>query len=157
MELRHLSALLAVAEQGSFTNAADTLRTVQSNVSEQVRQLEAELGVPLIVRSRRGAVPTEFGVKVLERARHIRREIEALRQDLSMLQGLQTGHATVGIVGTVSRWLVPAVVAEMRGSAPGVSLRVTEGASERIAVEVAERALAQAVVTEPVRDSRLLV
>src|SRR5690348_6748538 len=157
MELRHLQVLLAVAEQGSFTGAADHLRTVQSNVSEQVRQLEAELGVPLIVRSRRGAVPTEFGVRVLDRARHIRGELQAMRQDLSMLQGLRTGHAAVGVVGTVSRWLVPQVVAEMRSSAPGVSLRVTEGASERLAVEVAERVLAQAVVTEPVNDSRLIV
>jgi LysR family transcriptional regulator, nitrogen assimilation regulatory protein len=157
MELRHLQVLLAVAEQGSFTGAADSLRTVQSNVSEQVRQLEAELGVPLIVRNRRRAVPTEFGVRVLERARHIRSELDALEKDLSMLQGLQTGHATVGVVGTVSRWLVPNVVAEMRRSAPGVSIRVTEGASERLAAEVAERVLAQAVVTEPVRDSRLTI
>ena len=44
MELRHLDAVLAVAEEGSFTAAADLLATVQSNVSEQVRQLEAELG-----------------------------------------------------------------------------------------------------------------
>jgi DNA-binding transcriptional LysR family regulator len=157
VELRHLEALLAVAEQGSFTGAADALRTVQSNVSEQVRQLEVELGVPLLVRNRRGATPTEFGLRVLERARHIRNELGALRQDLSMLQGLQTGHAAVGVVGTISRWLVPQVVAEMRLTAPGVSLRVTEGASERIAAEVADRTLAQAVVTEPVNDSRLHV
>jgi DNA-binding transcriptional LysR family regulator len=157
MELRHLEALLAVADHGSFTSAADALRTVQSNISEQVRQLEAELGVPLMVRSRRGAVPTEFGIRVLERARHIRTELEALRQDLSMLQGLQTGHAAVGVVGTISRWLVPQVVAEMRETAPGVSLRITEGASERIAAEVGDRTLAQAVVTEPVSDNRLHV
>jgi LysR family hydrogen peroxide-inducible transcriptional activator len=157
MELRHLEALLAVAEHGSFTAAADALRTVQSNVSEQVRQLEAELGVPLLVRSRRGTLPTEFGQRALERARHIRTELDALRQDLSMLQGLQTGHAAVGVVGTISRWLVPQVVAEMRRSAPGVSLRVTEGASERIAAEVGDRTLAQAVVTEPVSDHRLHV
>jgi DNA-binding transcriptional LysR family regulator len=157
MELRHLSALLAVSEQGSFTGAADSLRTVQSNVSEQVRQLEAELGVPLIVRNRRGAVPTEFGVRVLERARHIRNELQALHQDVSMLQALQTGHAAVGVVGTISRWLVPQVVEEMRRSAPGVSLRITEGASERIAAEVGDRTLAQAVVTEPVSDIRLHV
>jgi DNA-binding transcriptional LysR family regulator len=74
-----------------------------------------------------------------------------------MLQGLQTGHAAVGVVGTISRWLVPQVVAEMRRSAPGVSLRVTEGASERIAAEVGDRTLAQAVVTEPVSDHRLHV
>ena len=57
MELRHLDAVLAVADEGSFTAAADVLATVQSNVSEQVRQLEAELGAELFVRSRRGAMP----------------------------------------------------------------------------------------------------
>ena len=157
MELRHLDTLLAVHDSGSFTAAADRLHTVQSNVSDQIRQLEDELGVSLFSRGRRGAVPTEFGVLVLERARHVRRELEALRTDLSMLQGLQTGHATLGAVGTISRWLVPAVVADLRRQAPSLSLRVTEGASERLAAEVAGRELSQAVVTEPVVDSRLHV
>jgi DNA-binding transcriptional LysR family regulator len=136
MELRHLDALLAIAEQGSFTAAADALSTVQSNVSAQVRQLEAELGAELIVRGRRGAAPTECGVAVLERARRVRRELEALRDDLSMLQGLRTGHATLGIVGTASRWMIPALVADLRAEAPGVQLRINEGASERLASEV---------------------
>ena len=157
MDVRQLEALLAVAEAGSFTAAADHLHTVQSNVSEHVRQLEAELGVQLLVRGRRGTVPTEFGARVIERARAIRSEIDALHKDLSMLQGLETGHATLGVVGTVSRLLVPMVVAEMRRSAPGLSLRLTEGASERLAGEVAERQLASAVVTEPVSDPRLHV
>jgi LysR family hydrogen peroxide-inducible transcriptional activator len=157
MELRHLEALVAVAREGSFTAAADALHTVQSNVSEHIRQLEEELGVSLVVRGRRGAVPTEFGAKVLERARNVRGELDALRQDLSMLRGLEVGHATLGVVGTISRWLVPKLVGEMRPRAPGVSLRITEGASERLAIEVGERNLAQAVVTEPVVDNRLVV
>jgi LysR family nitrogen assimilation transcriptional regulator len=157
MDLRQLEAFLAVAEAGSFTTAADRLHTVQSNVSEHVRQLEAQLGVQLLVRGRRGTVPTEFGVRVIERARAIRSEIEAMHKDLSMLQGLETGHATLGVVGTVSRLLVPMVVAEMRANAPGLSLRLTEGASERLAGEVAERQLASAIVTEPVSDPRLHV
>ncbi len=73
MELRHLDTMLAIAEEGSFTAAADVLATVQSNVSEQVRQLEEELGAPLLVRGRRGASATEFGAVVLERARRVRR------------------------------------------------------------------------------------
>ena len=44
MELRHLETLIAIEEEGTFTAAADLMRTVQSNVSEQVRQLESELG-----------------------------------------------------------------------------------------------------------------
>jgi LysR family transcriptional regulator, nitrogen assimilation regulatory protein len=157
VDFRQLEALLAVAEEGSFTQAADTLRTVQSNVSEHVKALETELGVQLLVRGRRGTTPTEFGVRVIDRARAIRSEVEALHEDLSMLQGLEIGHATLGVVGTVSRSLVPIVVAEIRRVAPGLSLRLTEGASERLAVEVAERELASAIVTEPVNDPRLHV
>jgi DNA-binding transcriptional LysR family regulator len=155
MELRHLDALLAIADHGSFTAAADALSTVQSNVSAQVRQLEAELGAELIVRGRRGATPTECGVAVLERARRVRRELEAMRDDLSMLQGLRTGHATLGIVGTASRWMIPALVADLRAEAPGVQLRINEGASERLASEVLAGELSQAVVTEPMTSTRL--
>ncbi len=157
MELRHLDTLLAIAEEGSFTAAADALATVQSNVSDQVRQLEAELGVPLLIRSRRGAEPTEFGVLVLDRARRVHRELEAMRADLALLQGLDAGYARLGVVGTASRWLVPALVADLRSRAPGVRLRVNEGASERLFTELVDGELAQAVVTEPVNDRRLMV
>ena len=157
MEMRHLDAVLAVADEGSFTAAADALATVQSNVSEQVRQLEAELGAELFVRSRRGATPTDSGEVVLERARRVRRELEALRADLSMLQGLEVGDASFGVVGTASRWLVPDLVADLRTRAPGVQLRVIEAASERLVAEVLNGALTQAIVTEPVEDRRLAV
>jgi DNA-binding transcriptional LysR family regulator len=109
------------------------------------------------VRSRRGAQPTEFGAVVLERARRINRELEAMHDDLSMLRGLESGHAGLGVVGTASRWLVPDLVADLQRRAPGVRLRVTEGASERLFAEVVGGQLGQAVVTEPVTDRRLEV
>lgn len=155
MELRHLDVLIAIAETGSFTAAADRLHTVQSNVSEQLRQLERDLGVPLLIRSRRGATTTEFGEVVLERARRIRTEIDALVADVSILRGLEGGHSSIGVVGTASKWLVPALLGELEEHAPGVRLRITEGASERLVQEVAAAELALAVVTEPVKDPRL--
>ncbi len=157
MELRHLETLIAIEEEGTFTAAADLLRTVQSNVSEQVRQLESELGVTLLARGRSGATPTESGEVVLTRARRIRRELELMREDVAALQGLQVGNASFGIVGTASRWLVPQLVADLRKRAPGIELRVNEGASERLLAEVLNQELAQAVITEPVRDERLAV
>ena len=157
MELRHLETLIAIDEEGTFTAAADMLRTVQSNVSEQIRQLEAELGVTLLARGRSGATPTESGRVVLTHARRIRREVQLLQEDVAALQGLQVGNASFGIVGTASRWLVPALVADLRKRAPGIELRVNEGASERLLAEVLDQELAQAVVTEPVRDERLAV
>jgi LysR family nitrogen assimilation transcriptional regulator len=156
MDLRHLDTLLAIEEEGSFTGAADALATVQSNVSEQVRQLEQELGARLLERGRKGAVPTECGAVVLDRARRIRREIDAMRADISMLQGLESGDADFGIVGTASRWVVPELVAVLRTRAPGIRLRVNEAASERLMSEVLNGELAQAIVTEPVVDRRLV-
>lgn len=157
MELRHLETLLAVTRTGSFTAAGEALRTVQSNVSEQVRQLERELGATLVVRGRRGASLTDCGAVVVERARRIHRELDAMRADLSMLLDLESGNTSFGIVGTASRWMVPALVAELRQRAAGVRIRINEGASERLTAEVIDHQLAQAVVTEPVVDDRLIV
>src|SRR5256714_10056224 len=127
MEILQLDALLAITEAGSFSAAAEVLHTVQSNVSEQIRQLERELGVPVLVRGRRGATPTEFGRVVLERARRIRGELEAMRVDLSLLQGLEAGHASLRVVGTASRGLVPALVGHPRPPGPGGMLRLNAG------------------------------
>src|SRR5262249_14697916 len=109
------------------------------------------------VRSRRGAALTDCGEVVVERARRVRRELEALRDDLSMLQGLEVGNASIGVVGTASRWLVPELVAGLRARAPGVHLRVVEGASERLVAEVLAGELTQALVTEPATDRRIAV
>ncbi|MGZ4794894.1 MAG: LysR family transcriptional regulator [Acidimicrobiia bacterium] len=156
MELRHLDSLIAIADEGTFTAAATALRTVQSNVSEQIRQLETELGVTLLARGRGGATPTESGRVVLDRARRIHREIELLHEELAALQGLQVGNATFGVVGTASRWLVPQLVARLREDAPGLRLLVHEGASERLLGELVAGGLALALVTAPVQDPRVL-
>ncbi len=156
MEIRHIDTLIAIDETGTFTAAADSLRTVQSNVSEQVRQLEAELGVTLLARGRSGATPTESGRVVLARARRIKREMELLHEELAALTGLRVGNATFGVVGTASRWLVPQLVAHLREVAPGIRLLVHEGASERLLAEVVNQDLALAVVTAPASDSRIV-
>lgn len=156
MEFRHLEALVAIVEEGSFTAAADALNTVQSNVSEQIRQLEAELGIPLLVRSRRGAEPTEAGRAVLARARRIARERDGLLADVAALVGLEVGEASFGVVGTASRWLVPALVASLRRRAPGVRLRINEGTSERLVLGVLDGELAQALATGPIANDRII-
>ncbi len=156
MEIRHIDTMIAIEEAGTFTAAADTLRTVQSNVSEQVRQLEAELGVTLLARGRGGATPTESGRVVLARGRRIRREMELLHEELAALTGLRVGNATFGVVGTASRWLVPQLVAHLREIAPGIRLLVHEGASERLLAEVLSQELAIAVVTAPAMDPRIV-
>ncbi|HMS24350.1 MAG TPA: LysR family transcriptional regulator [Acidimicrobiia bacterium] len=157
MDLRQLDVLAAIHQSGSFTAAADSLGTVQSNVSAQIQALEKELHTTLIVRSRQGARLTEQGQVVVDRAKRITAEIDSMLVDLSMLQGLKRGHASIGVIGTASRWIVPSLVQEMRDSAPGVTLHITEAPSERLLADVITHDLSVAVITEPVADPRVEV
>ena len=146
---------LAIAEKGSFTAAADVLSTVQSNVSEQVRQLERSSG-RRCSSAGGAAVPTEFGAAVLERARRVQRELEAMRADLSMLQGLQAGHAP-RCRRHREPLAMPALVADLRDARTGRAAAHQRGRVGAAVGEVIEGELAQAVVTEPVDDRRLVV
>ena len=120
MELRHLETLIAIDEEGTFTAAADMLRTVQSNVSEQVRQLEAELGVTLLVRGRSGRDPDRVRRASCSTTRAgSGASWSCCARTSRCCRGSQVGNASFGIVGTASRWLVPALVADLRARAPG--------------------------------------
>lgn len=105
MDVRQLKALLAIADHGSFSAAADALLTVQSNVSAHIKKLERELGTTLIERGS-GAL-TSTGELAVARARRIEAEMVALEADVRALQHEVTGTVRIGIIGTTARWLVP--------------------------------------------------
>ena len=108
MEVRHLKALVAVSEHGSFSGAADALGTVQSNVSAHVARLERELGTPLVDRSA-GRLTAE-GEVVAARAYRILGEIDAVTADLGALRKEVGGTVRIGMIGTTARWITPRAV-----------------------------------------------
>jgi DNA-binding transcriptional LysR family regulator len=108
MDLRQLNALVAIADYGSFSAAATALATVQSNVSTHVKKLEAEFGVELVDRATGGL--TEAGELVVERARRVTVELDALAADVTALTREVVGIVRLGIIGTAARWLVPQLI-----------------------------------------------
>lgn len=105
MDLRQLNALVAIAEHGSFSAAADALATVQSNVSTHVKKLEIELGSELVDRA--SGELTEAGVLAVDRARRVLAELDALNSDVTALSSDISGTVRIGAIGTVARWLIP--------------------------------------------------
>jgi len=105
MELRQLNALVAIADHGSFSAAADALLTVQSNVSAHIKKLEREPNTTFTDRST-GSL-TSTGDLAVARARRIQAEIDALEADVRALQHEVAGTVRIGIIGTTARWLVP--------------------------------------------------
>ena len=83
MDFRQLEAFLAVVDSGSFSQAGKVLHTAQSNISTRVKNLEADLGVTLIDRDT--MEPTPEGRSVLERARRILHEEEAISTDVKSM------------------------------------------------------------------------
>ena len=147
MDLRQLKALLAVADQGSFTGAADALNTVQSNVSAHVARLEREVGAVLVDRAT-GQL-TEEGAAVAARARRVGVELEALVGDLAALRDEVAGTVRIGMVGTTARWLAPRLLEVAASRHPKLYLIVVDGISSALEPQLATGQLDLAVVNPP--------
>jgi len=154
MELRHLQALVAVAEHGSFSSAADHLGTVQSNISAHVARLERELGSPLVDRAD-GSL-TEEGIVVVARARRILSELDALVADVAACKDEVTGTVRVGMIGTTARWLVPRLMDMARQRHPKLRLVVVEGIGTGLEPQLASGQLDLAVLNLPLSGRDLV-
>jgi DNA-binding transcriptional LysR family regulator len=148
MELRQLAALVAIADHGSFSAAADALHTVQSNVSTHLARLEKELGAQLV--DRQGCQLTEEGEAVVERARRISGELDALVAEVAALRHEVVGTVRLGMIGTTARWLVPRLLARLAERHPKVRLVVVDSGSATLEPQLASGRLDLVVVTLPV-------
>ncbi|MEU6063969.1 MULTISPECIES: LysR family transcriptional regulator [Streptomyces] len=101
LEVRHLRVICAIAEAGSLTRAAASLRMTQPGLSAQLRRIEAMLGGPIFDRGQTGAEPTALGELVLTRARAILPGIDGLLADTARAAHCKTapGHVRLGSVG----------------------------------------------------------
>lgn len=151
MDLRQLAALTAVGDHRSFSAAARSLHTVQSNVSAHVSKLESELGVVLIDRS--DCSLTEAGELVAARARRITAELVALSGDLASNDQTITGPVKLGMIGTTARWLVPLLLPWIGERHPGIELTIIDATTTSLIPQVLRRSLDLAVVNLPVHSS----
>ncbi len=129
MDARALRYFQAVAEFGSYSRAAEWLRISQPAVSRQIAKLENELGVALFERRGRGAVPTEAGRILGERARELVRRIEQTRAEVTGARGGPSGTVSLAVPPAAGAVLMPALVARFGAAFPNVFLRVVGGFS----------------------------
>jgi LysR family transcriptional activator of glutamate synthase operon len=157
MELRQLRYLVALAEERHFTRAAAREHIAQPALSQQIRRLEDEIGLPLVQRTTRRVVITEAGEFLVARARRILSEVDAAHSEMERLRGVQTGHVTVGAMHTMGPVDVALVLAIFYERHPDVELTVREQSSEELAemLRVDELDLAFLSVTERIESHGL--
>lgn len=127
MKLHHLRNLVAIAEANSIRGAARAQGLAQPAITRGLRDLEKELGVPLLERHGKGVSLTVYGQSFVVRARSVLQDVERGRQEIEQLQGKGSGKVSVGLSSAVFLSLVPEVYRTFRKSFPDALLSLTEG------------------------------
>jgi DNA-binding transcriptional LysR family regulator len=122
MELRHLRAFAALAAEGHFGRAAERLHIAQPALSQQVKQLERELGVGLVSRTTRRVELTEAGRRFAEHCHAVLASVDRAATDMAQVASGLAGRVSVGFIGTATYDLLPLAAREVRDALPGVRL-----------------------------------
>jgi DNA-binding transcriptional LysR family regulator len=157
MDLRQLRYLVALAEERHFTRAAAREHVAQPALSQQIRRLEDQVGLPLVERTTRQVTITDAGELLVARARRIFAELDAAEAELLGLKGMESGRVTVGTMHTMGPIDVSLVLAIFHQRHPGVELTVREQSSEELAemLRADELDLAFLSVTERIESHGL--
>jgi LysR family transcriptional regulator, nitrogen assimilation regulatory protein len=155
-----------VIEVGNITRAAEQLNVAQPALGLQIRQLEQELGVDLLVRHSRGVVPTEAGRVLFDRAKSILQLVQATEQEVKSFGSVEREVVALGLTPSIMLQIGPDILLDAREAMPGVFLSLTEELSfalvealERgeldlaFAYEVSER---PGLVLQPILDEELV-
>jgi DNA-binding transcriptional LysR family regulator len=141
MELRHLRYFVAIAEEGSFTRAAERLWVAQPGLSTQIRRLETELGVQLFDRHTRGVDLTVAGELLLERARVALAAAEAAAATGRHIRNGVTGALRVGLSSGPGWEHTPQLLKRFARAQTGVELTVFEAPAGTLWRDLRDRRL----------------
>lgn len=133
MNLRQLMYFQRVIEAGNMTAAAEQLHLAQPALGAQIRQLEKELNVALILRHSRGVSPTEAGRLLYERAKKILREVEDVRAEVQSLGAGKKDSIVLGLSPSIMLLIGAEVLLEAKREMPGVFLSLSEERSNVLA------------------------
>jgi DNA-binding transcriptional LysR family regulator len=132
MEFRHLRTIEAVARHKSFTKAAEELFLAQSAISQQIRRLEAEIGVQIFRRSSRSVEVTHEGELILAHAKRVLAEVEDLHGHLEEMTGLLRGTVRIGGIYPFGPYDLHGVLADFRAQYPGVAIHMVEDTQDEM-------------------------
>ena len=135
MDLTLIRSFLAVAETGAITEAAERIGITQPALSRRLQQFEDHLGVPLMVRGRKGATLTEIGRLVQSEAQAILARYEHMQEMVNSHQRLEGGTVRIGGGATAVSYMLPEAIAAFQAAHPQVRFQMREaGSSGQLAV-----------------------
>lgn len=156
MNLRDLRYLVAVDESRNFSHAAEKCHVSQPTLSNQIKKLEETLGIQVFTRNNKHVTPTETGVKILDAARRILREAEALHVIAESVRDPLAGKFRLGAFPTLATYLFPHLVPRVRDTLPELTLILVEEKTARLTEQLRNGELDAAFLALPVFEDQLV-
>jgi len=155
MDLIFLRSLIAVADAGTVTGAAERLNVTQPALSRRITQLEEHLGARVLTRGRNGVTLTAIGDMVLAEARILTERYDNLRSEIAAYTRLEGGTVRIAGGATAVSFLVPEAIADYQEKHPAVRFEVKEAGSREVTQQVIDGRSEIGVVTLPVIGGEL--
>ncbi|MDB5031590.1 hydrogen peroxide-inducible genes activator [Mucilaginibacter sp.] len=156
MTIVQLEYLVAVDTYRSFVAAAEKCFVTQPTLSMQIQKLEDTLGVKLFDRSKQPVTPTEIGIDIITQARILLAESEKIKEIISDRQKELSGELKVGIIPTVSPYILPKILHGFIEKYPQVKLIVWEQTTEQIIQQLKLGTLDCGILSTPLHESSLI-
>jgi DNA-binding transcriptional LysR family regulator len=155
VELRRLRYFVAVAEESSFSRAAKRLHIAQPPLSNQIKQLEEDLGVLLFERTSRGVLMTDAGELLLEEARRLFMQVDQITRIVQRVGEGEVGRLTLGFVPSASNEVLPPVLNSFGDRFPDVELFLREMRPDRIVQRLHDKQIDVGFLYLPLEDASL--
>ena len=153
--LRQLRFLVALADYGSFSRAAEMQFVTQPTLSAGIKELEGTLGTVLVDRGSRGTELTETGIIVVGRARIVITEAEQLVIAAKTAGNLLSGPFRLGLIPTIAPFFLPKIIPAIQKSFPKLELSLREDLTERLIYDLKQRQVDCAIIALPFQTSGL--
>jgi LysR family hydrogen peroxide-inducible transcriptional activator len=150
MTLVQLEYVIAIAESGSFVEAANRSFVTQPALTTQVKNLERELDVVLFDRTRKPIIPTEVGAQIIEQAKEVVQQSRKIPDIVSEFNSDIKGNLTLGIIPTISPYLIPHFINDFNSKHPKVNINVREEITEETISKIKNGDLDAGIIATPV-------
>lgn len=155
MTIQQLKYIVALDEERHFARAAEVCMVTQPGLTIQLKNLEEEIGIKIFDRTKVPLTPTVLGAQIISRAKKILREVNEIRDFVVNEKNLLEGEIKLGVISTLSPYLIPLFIKSMKEAAPKMQFVIKEASTGQLMHDIETGALDVALMASPTGNANL--